>query len=49
MAELDAVRLRMRALIALSGIVLADARTGDLMDLGAEPPFALLTLIRHRY
>ncbi|GAC1532753.1 MAG: hypothetical protein NVS3B12_11120 [Acidimicrobiales bacterium] len=35
--------------VALAGITLTDATTGDVVDLGQEPPRALLTLIRHRY
>ncbi len=35
--------------ISLDGIQLVDARTDDVVDLGHEPPRALLTLIRHRY
>lgn len=34
--------------IGLAGIVLPDARTGRLVDLGREPAFGLVTLIRHR-
>lgn len=33
----------------LTGIVLADARTGEPFDLGARPRLALLSVIRHRY
>lgn len=35
--------------ISLHGIGLVDSRTGDAVELGQEPPRALLTLIRHRY
>lgn len=35
--------------ISLGGIRLTDAITGDEVDLGREPPRALLTVIRHRY
>ncbi len=35
--------------IALAGIVLPDARTGERVDLGAGPALALLVVIRHRY
>ncbi|GAC1546469.1 MAG: hypothetical protein NVS3B12_34970 [Acidimicrobiales bacterium] len=35
--------------VSLAGIALIDATTGDVVDLGQEPPRALLTLIRHRY
>lgn len=35
--------------ISLTGIVLPDARTGRLVDLGQEPAFGLVTLIRHRF
>jgi len=35
--------------IPLHGIVLPDVRTGRLVDLGSEPPRALVTVIRHRH
>ncbi len=35
--------------ISLAGVVLPDARSGELVDLGAGPRLALLSLIRHRY
>jgi len=35
--------------IPLAGIVLPDARSGRMVDLGAEPPRAVLTVIRHRH
>ena len=35
--------------ITLSGIVLPDARSGRLVNLGEEPDLGILTLIRHRY
>lgn len=35
--------------IPLDGIVLPDARSGRLVDLGAEPPRALISVIRHRH
>lgn len=35
--------------VSLAGIVLADAAGGPPLDLGAEPPRALLTVIRHRH
>lgn len=35
--------------IDLTGVVLPDARGGELVDLGAGPALVLLTLIRHRY
>ena len=35
--------------ISLGGIRLTDVITGDAVDLGLEPPRALLTVIRHRY
>lgn len=35
--------------LSLGGIVLADARTADVVDLGAVPGRCLLILIRHRY
>lgn len=35
--------------INLAGIVLADARTGRAVDLGREPAYGLVTLIRHRF
>lgn len=35
--------------IDLSGVVLVDARTGAAVDLGAGPPLAVLSAIRHRY
>jgi hypothetical protein len=35
--------------IDLAGVVLADARTRGLVDLGAGPPLAVLVVIRHRY
>ena len=38
-----------RAGIDLAGIVLADARTGAPLDLGAGPSLAVLVVIRHRY
>jgi len=34
---------------SLSGIVLPDARSGRSVDLGAEPPRAVLSAIRHRH
>jgi len=37
------------AAVSLAGIVLADANGGPPLDLGAEPPRALLTIIRHRH
>jgi len=33
----------------LTGIVLPDAGTGALFDLGAGPSLALVSVIRHRY
>ncbi|HVF13078.1 MAG TPA: hypothetical protein VM942_00695 [Acidimicrobiales bacterium] len=38
-----------RTSIPLDGIVLPNAVSGGSIDLGAEPPRALLTIIRHRY
>jgi hypothetical protein len=35
--------------IDLRGVVLVDATSGQLVDLGAEPGPTLLLLIRHRY
>jgi len=35
--------------VSLAGIVLADAMGGPLLDLGARPSRALLTVIRHRH
>ncbi|HEV3125133.1 MAG TPA: hypothetical protein VG266_11210 [Candidatus Dormibacteraeota bacterium] len=35
--------------IALSDVVLVDARAGTAVDLGEHRGTALLTLIRHRY
>jgi hypothetical protein len=35
--------------VPLAGLVLPDARTGRLVDLGALPGTRLLTAIRHRY
>lgn len=35
--------------ISLEGIVLPDATTGQPLDLGAGPPRALITIIRHRH
>lgn len=35
--------------VSLEGIVLPDSRTGALVDLGAAPALALVSLIRHRY
>ncbi len=35
--------------LSLSGIRLPDARTGELLDLGALPGVRVLTLIRHRF
>jgi hypothetical protein len=35
--------------VSLAGIVLADATTGQPLDLGAGPARALLTVIRHRH
>jgi len=35
--------------VSLAGIVLPDATGGPALDLGAEPPRALLTVIRHRH
>lgn len=35
--------------VSLAGVVLPDARNGELVDLGAAPRLALVTLIRHRY
>ena len=35
--------------ITLSGIVLPDARSGRLVNLGEELDLGILTLIRHRY
>lgn len=37
------------ASVSLAGIVLPDASSGRLLDLGTEPPRALLTVIRHRH
>lgn len=47
-----AVRSRLSAIEAdvdLAGIVLPDARNGTAVDLGAGPPLAILSIIRHRY
>jgi len=35
--------------VSLAGIVLPDAVGGQPVDLGAGPPKALLTVIRHRH
>lgn len=35
--------------IDLAGIVLPDARDGASVDLGAGPPLAVVSAIRHRY
>jgi hypothetical protein len=35
--------------VSLAGIVLPDALGGAPLDLGAAPPRALLTVIRHRH
>lgn len=35
--------------ISLAGVVLPDARSGELVDLGVGSRLALVTLIRHRY
>jgi len=35
--------------ISLAGIVLPDAVSGQALDLGAGPPKALVTVIRHRH
>ena len=35
--------------VSLAGIVLPDAVNGLPLDLGAGPPKALLTIIRHRH
>lgn len=35
--------------VDLTGIVLPDAASGQPLDLGAGPPKALLTVIRHRH
>lgn len=35
--------------IDLTGIVLVDAVSGAEVDLGAGPPLAVLSAIRHRY
>jgi len=35
--------------VSLAGIVLPDANGGPSLDLGCEPPRALLTVIRHRH
>ena len=35
--------------LPLGGIVLPDARTGELVDLGTSAGVQVLTLIRHRY
>ena len=35
--------------VSLSGIVLPDAVSGQLLDLGAGPPRAVITVIRHRH
>jgi hypothetical protein len=35
--------------IHLDGVILADARTRGLVDLGAGPALAVLVVIRHRY
>ena len=35
--------------VDLTGIVLPDAVGGQPLDLGAGPPRALLTVIRHRH
>jgi hypothetical protein len=35
--------------VDLAGIVLPDARSGELLDLGAGPALAVLVAIRHRY
>ena len=35
--------------IDLAGIVLPDIRDGAPVDLGAGPPLAVLSAIRHRY
>jgi hypothetical protein len=37
------------AALSLAGLVLPDARTGRLVDLGREPAFGVITLIRHRF
>jgi len=34
---------------APAGLVLPDASSGRLEDLGCEPAFGIVTLIRHRY
>jgi len=34
---------------ALGGIVLPDSRSGRSVDLGTEPPRAVLSVIRHRH
>jgi len=35
--------------LSLGGIVLADVTTGEPFDLGAGPPLAVVSVIRHRY
>lgn len=35
--------------ISLTGVVLPDARNGELVDLGVGPRLGLVTLVRHRY
>ena len=35
--------------VSLAGIVLPEATTGLSLDLGAGPPRALLSVIRHRH
>lgn len=35
--------------ISLAGIVLPEVTGGPAIDLGTEPPRALLTVIRHRH
>lgn len=35
--------------VELAGIVLPDAVSGHPLDLGAAPPKAVLTVIRHRH
>jgi len=35
--------------VSLAGIVLPDATGGPPLDLGSEPPRALLSVIRHRH
>lgn len=49
MGKIEAGRDHDDAEVDLAGVTLLDARGGEPVDLGAEPPLALLNVIRHRH